>query len=109
MSKNYIIVLLAGLLFIAIATRSCGHKTTNNAYIIDSLHHAIDLKIDTINTLEIQFSNISNTYAMLKEQKQKIVYETKIIWKIKPTIDSLINAYSDSETIRKFLLRYNTY
>lgn len=109
MTKNYIIALLAGLLLIAIFTRSCGNKPQENNYVQDSLRHAITLKNDTITTLQIQFDNLYNAFDILQQQQKKVHYETKIIWKDKPATDSIIHAYSDSETVKRFLFRFDTY
>lgn len=106
MSKNYIIAIFAGLLIVSLLTRGCGNKPQQNTYIQDSLQHAIVLKKDTINTLQLQFDNLNNAFTALQAKKETIKYETKTIWQTKYITDSIIYAYSDSETVKRFLLRY---
>lgn len=109
MSKNFFIILLAALLIVSIFTRGCGEETPNNTRVEDSLTYKIFLKQDTINILQKEFDNLYKDYAILVTQKNKIKYETLTIWKDKPATDSVINAYSDTTTVRKFLERYYTY
>ena len=106
MSKNFFIILFAGLFLVAVFTRSCGNKPQQNTYVEDSLKHAIKLKDDTISTLQVQFDNLNTAYTILQEQKQKIKYERDTIWLPKKKADSIINAYSDSETIKRFIQRF---
>lgn len=106
MSKNYIIAIFAGLLIVSLLTRSCGNKQQQNIYVEDSLKNAIKLKADTITTLQVQFDNLNSAFTVLQAQKETIKYETKTIWQTKYITDSIIYAYSDSETVRKFMQRY---
>lgn len=106
MSKNFLIILFAGLFLVAVFTRSCGNKPQPNNYVEDSLKHAIKLKVDTIKTLQVQFDNLNTSFTTLQQQKQKIKYERDTIWLPKKKADSIINAYSDSETIKRFMLRF---
>lgn len=109
MSKNFFIILLAGLLIIALFKLGCGKNQPNNDHVIDSLGVAIMLKNDTIGELQLQLNNLDAAYGILKQQKQTIKYETKTIWQTKYITDSTINAYSDTTTIRKFIERFYSF
>ena len=109
MSKNYIIAIFAGLLIVSLLTRSCGNKPQPNNFVEDSLKNAIKFKVDTIATLQVQFDNLNAAFETLRTQKEKIKYETKTIWQTKYITDSIIHSYSDSETVKRFMLRYYPY
>lgn len=106
MSKNYIIILMFALWLLTFFYFSCGKKQQPNTYVEDSLKNAIKLKADTIATLQVQVYNLNSAFTALQAQKQNIKYETKTIWQTKYITDSIIYAYSDSETVRKFMQRY---
>jgi len=106
MSKNFIITLLAGLLILSLFKLGCGKETPQNTRVEDSLTNVIKVKQDSIANVQLAFDNLSEAFQILLIQKQKIKYETKPIWKDKPTIDSSINAYSDTTTVRKFIERF---
>jgi hypothetical protein len=106
MSKNFFIILFAGLFLVALFTRSCGKEAPQNTRIEDSLTNVIKGKDNTIGSMQYSFDSVYQAYQVLSKQKQQIKYETKYFWKDKPTTDSAINAYSDTTTVRKFIERF---
>ena len=106
MSKNFFIILFAGLFLVALFTRSCGKETPQNTRVEDSLKNIIKGKDNTIGSIQYSFDSVYEAYQVLSKQKQQIKYEPKYFWKNKPTTDSNINAYSDTTTVRKFIERF---
>jgi hypothetical protein len=109
MSKNFIIAVLLGMLAISMFTKSCNNNAQQSNRLEDSLGIELMLKRDSINDLQLQLNNIDTAFSILKKQRQKIKYETKFIWKTKDSVNSIIYNDSDTETVRKFIERYNTY
>jgi hypothetical protein len=106
MSKNFFIILFAGLFLVALFTRSCGKETPQNTRVEDSLTNVIKVKQDSIANVQLAFDNLSEAFQVLSKQKQKIKYEPKYFWKDKYITDSTINAYTDTTTVRKFIERF---
>ena len=106
MSKNFFIILFAGLFLVALFTRSCGKEAPQNTRVEDSLTNVIKGKDNTIGSMQYSFDSVYQAYQVLSKQKQQIKYETKTIWQTKYITDSTINAYSDTTTVRKFIERF---
>lgn len=106
MSKNYIIILMFALWLLTFFYFSCGKKQQPNTYVEDSLRNRLKQREQDIKELQVNFDTVYANFIQLKAQKETIKYETKTIWQTKYITDSIIYAYSDSETVRKFMQRY---
>lgn len=109
MSKNYIIILMFALWLLTFFYFSCGNKPAQKNYVEDSLRNKLKQREQDIKELQENFDSVYANFIQLKAQKQTIKYETKTIWQTKYITDSIIHSYSDSETVKRFMFRFNTY